>query len=48
MKKKIRFINLAKYEFNNSMLDMFTEISNIGLAFWNYSDDKQIEYLQKI
>ena len=45
-KKKISFINLAKYEFNISMLEMFSGINNIGLAFWNYSGNKEIEYLQ--
>ena len=34
--KKIRIINLAKYEFNSSMLEIFTGINNIGLAFWDY------------
>ena len=45
-KKLIRFIYLAKYEFNPSMLNMFSGINNIGFAFWNYSEKKQREYLQ--
>ena len=45
-KRKIVFKNLAKYEFNPSMLNMFSGINNIGFAFWNYGENKQIEYLQ--
>ena len=37
IKSKIRIINLAKYEFDPSMLKMSTGINNIGIAFWNYN-----------
>ena len=37
---KIHIVNLAKYEFNPSMLDMSIKIKDIGLAFWNYDDKK--------
>ena len=43
--KKISLINLAKYEFNPSMIKMFTGINNIGIAFWNYSDNKEFKNL---
>ena len=43
--KKIRIINLAKYEFNPSMIKMFTGINNIGIAFWNYSNNKEFKNL---
>ena len=39
--KKVNIINLAKYEFNSSMLNMFSGIDNIGLAFWNYDTNKK-------
>ena len=43
---KIHIINLAKYEFNSSMLSMFTGINNIGIALWNYkSKEKKFEDL---
>ena len=43
--KKISIINLAKYEFNPSMIKMFTGINNIGIAFWNYSNNKEFKNL---
>ena len=43
--KKISIINLAKYEFNPCMIKMFTGINNIGIAFWNYSDNKEFKNL---
>ncbi len=43
--KKISIINLAKYEFNPSMIKMFTGINNIGIAFWNYSYNKEFKNL---
>ena len=44
--KKIRIINLAKYEFNSSMLEMFTGINNIGLAFWDYDTNFKFNNLK--
>ena len=44
--KKIHFTSLAKYEFNPSMINMFTGINNIGLAFWNYKSNKQFDNLK--
>lgn len=44
--KKIHITNLAKYEFNSSMLEMFTGIQNFGIAFWNYKDNKQFDNLK--
>ena len=43
--KKISIINLAKYEFNPCMIKMFTGINNIGIAFWNYSNNKEFKNL---
>ena len=43
--KKIRITNLAKYEFNPSMLEMSTGINNIGLAFWDYKTNKEFNNL---
>ena len=37
---------MAKYEFNSSMISMFTGINNIGIALWNYkSKEKKFEDL---
>ena len=44
--KKIRIINLAKYEFNSSMLEIFTGINNIGLAFWDYDTNFKFNNLK--
>ena len=41
---KINIINLAKYEFDSQMLNMFTGIDNIGIAFWNYTDRKEKKF----
>ena len=38
--KRIHIINLAKYEFNSSMLEMSTGIKNIGIALWNYKSQE--------
>ena len=44
--KKIHIINLAKYEFNSSMLEISTGIYNIGLAFWDYNGNSKFNNLK--
>ena len=38
IENKIHIINLAKFKFERSMLEMSTNIKDIGLAFWNYNN----------
>ena len=38
IENKIHIINLAKFKFEPSMLEMSTNIKDIGLAFWNYNN----------
>lgn len=42
---EVHIINLGKYEFDKSMLNLYIPIENIGLAFWNDSktDKKQFD-----
>ena len=44
IENKIHIINLAKFKFERSMLEMSTNIKDIGLAFWNYNN-KQFDNL---
>ena len=46
IEKKIYIKYLAKFEFDPSMIEISTGINNIGLAFWDYDGDKQIDNLE--